>query len=165
MDQNERSTDNAQILTQKTAERLETIYSLLPAIPERHRYRSTRIGGDYSEDRSIMPLAIEVIDYGSHQDIEWEDVSLCQYFLCNGDLCQDPEIVFRRITSPRRGTPLWVPVILQIAIPPVYEELITFAPDCSVQDASTKTEDVCHLANLWLANLAEQFDLDGGLTQ
>ena len=62
-----------------------------------------------------MPLSVEKL----HTYHAGTTYSLCHYYELNGDLCQDPEMVFLWAKSGRV-----YPMMYQTAIPPAYEESI-----------------------------------------
>lgn len=101
-----------------------------------------RIG---EKGKAIMPLSVEKLttyDVGTVY-------SFCHYFEQNGDLCQDPEMLFLLHKTCRV-----YPMMFQMAIPPVYEESVFFDNGWKVktrlQAKHTK------FANTWLKNIKNQ---------
>lgn len=70
------------------------------------------------------------------------DYSIAHYFTQNGDLCCDPDMVFR-VT----GDGVTV-VSFQQAIPPIYQHV----DSCSAEQIKSMTEFAC----MWMRNIADQ---------
>ena len=92
-----------------------------------------------------MPLSVEKL---STYDIGTV-YSLCHYFEQNGDLCQDPEMLFLLHKSGRV-----YPMMFQQAIPPAYEESIFFDDGWKLN--KRLQAEHTRFANLWLKNIKEQ---------
>ena len=95
--------------------------------------------------KSFMPLSVEKLgtyDVGIMY-------SLCHYFKQNGDLCQDPEMVFLKHANGNV-----YPAMFQQAIPPIYEESIFF--DSGWKCCHKMQADHTKFANMWMNNIKEQ---------
>jgi hypothetical protein len=81
-------------------------------------------------------------------------VSVAHYFEQNGDLCQDPEMVFEV------GPNGWRPVFFQMAIPPVYKEAVHYEygtdTGVTVQVNHRELRDQLQFARVWDKNLRGQ---------
>ena len=80
-------------------------------------------------------------------------ISVAHYFEQNGDLCQDPEMVFE--VSPDG----WRPVFFQQAIPPIYREAIVYEyrPTSSAVKVNLREmADQKSFARVWNRNLKHQ---------
>ncbi len=77
--------------------------------------------------------------------------SICHYFEQNGDLCQDPEVVFLICYG-------WVmPVMFQQALPPVYRETVILdGADQPTGYREAWLKDLVVFCNTWLRNVSEQ---------
>ena len=94
----------------------------------------------------IMPLVVEKLatyDAGT-------TYSFAHYFKQNGDLCQDPEMVFLKHANGKI-----YPMMFQQAIPPIYQESLFKEPDgWKVYPRMQKTHAV--FAGTWLENIKHQ---------
>jgi len=93
---------------------------------------------------TFMAVHVEMIGQDSNGPL----FSVAHYFVQNGDMCQDPEMVFMRAHD---GA--YLPISFQQAIPPVYQEAMdlrkdTFRPRLMAQLAS--------FANTWMRNIKQQ---------
>jgi len=82
--------------------------------------------------------------------------SVAHYFVQNGDMCQDPEMVFMQSTVGIAAAGDYFPVMFQQAIPPVYQEAMNprtgeHQPRLMAQLAS--------FANTWMKNIKDQQEL------
>lgn len=96
---------------------------------------------------TFMPLHVEKL---STYDIGTM-YSFCHYFKQNGDLCQDPEMLFLKT----KGSVF--PCMFQQAIPPIYQESIFYDNGWKVRNKMQK--DHTSFANQWLVNIKEQQNL------
>jgi len=95
--------------------------------------------------KSFMPLSVEKLgtyDIGTMY-------SFCHYFKQNGDLCQDPEMVFIKHKNGKI-----YPCMFQQAIPPIYQESIYFDEGWKLKPKMQA--DHAKFANMWLNNIKEQ---------
>jgi hypothetical protein len=70
------------------------------------------------DNAPYMRLVIEDIGRGPRG---YQAVSVAHYFEQNGDLCQDPEMVFELV--PQGEGVVYEPFLFQQALPPVYQEV------------------------------------------
>jgi len=104
-------------------------------------YRKIDNGGN-----CFMPLVVEKL--GTHDSVT--TFSFCHYFKQNGDMCQDPEMLFLRHVN---GSVY--PAMFQMAIPPVYEESIMFEDGRWLCRERLQRQHTS-FANTWLKNIKEQ---------
>ena len=93
---------------------------------------------------AFMPLVVEKLatyDMGT-------TFSLCHYFKQNGDLCQDPEMVFIRLND---GAV--IPMMFQ-QYPGIYQESIVYNNGWKIK--KRMQSDHAQFANMWLKNIKEQ---------
>jgi hypothetical protein len=94
---------------------------------------------------AFMPLSVErlsTFDIGTMY-------SLAHYFERNGDLCQDPEMLF--IQTPAGGI---FPCMFQQAVPPIYQESIYF--DGGWKLHPRMQQEHAEFAREWLKNIEWQ---------
>jgi len=94
---------------------------------------------------AFMPLVVERL-HGGDMGAEF---SFCHYFEQNGDLCQDPEMVFLKHTSGKV-----YPMMFQQAIPPVYQKSMFY--DGKWKFSPRIQREHKNFANMWLKNIKEQ---------
>ena len=98
--------------------------------------------------KAFMPLVVErlqVYDWGVFY-------SFCHYFKQNGDMCQDPEMLFIKHKNGKVFAAMF-----QQAIPPVYEEGVFFDMDSGAWKVNKRMQaDHTSFANMWLKNIKEQ---------
>lgn len=98
------------------------------------------------ENEPYMPLVIESVGKSPQgHDL----ISVAHYYEQNGDLCQDPEMVFE--ASPHG----WRPVYFQMAIPPVFERAIIYE-DGAVKVNLRIIAEQKSFARTWDKNIREQ---------
>ena len=107
---------------------------------------STRIG---KENGAFMQLSVERLQTTDIGTV----YTFCHYFEQNGDMCQDPEMLFLAHKSGRV-----YPMMFQQAIPPIYEESLfqeggKWKINIRLQARHTT------FANMWLKNIKEQQEL------
>ena len=112
-----------------------------------------RLNGSQScrveNSKAFMPLSVERL-----QDTDIGTVyTFCHYFEQNGDLCQDPEMLFLAHKSGRV-----YPMMFQQAIPPIYEESL-FREDGKWKVNPRLQAQHTTFANMWLKNIKEQQEL------
>ncbi len=98
------------------------------------------------DNSSFMPLVVEKLydtDIGTVY-------SFCHYFKQNGDMCQDPEMLF---IKNKNG--YVYPAMFQQAIPPVYQESI-FQEDGKWKVRTAWQKDQTSFANMWMENIKYQ---------
>lgn len=101
--------------------------------------------------KAFMPLVVECV---GKTDIGLL-FSLCHYYKLNGDLCQDPEMLFIKHNSG-----VVFPSMFQQAIPPVYEESIYWDHDDGEWKCLKRLQaDHTRFANTWLKNIEQQQNL------
>ena len=116
----------------------KTFHKIIEQIPESGKIDNT--------NGAFMPLVVEKLrtfDIGT-------EYSLCHYFKQNGDLCQDPEMVFMAHKS---GAVY--PMMFQMAIPPVHERSMEKKYDKWVYSKRLNREHT-KFANMWLRNIKNQ---------
>jgi len=96
------------------------------------------------DNSSFMAVHVEMIG----KDASGPLFSVAHYFVQNGDMCCDPDMVFLRAHD---GA--YLPVSFQQAIPPVYQEAMdlqndTFRPRLMAQ--------LARFANTWMKNIKNQ---------
>ena len=96
-------------------------------------------------DTAFMPLHVEKL--GTSE--VGTTYSFCHYFKQNGDMCQDPEMLFIKHKSGRV-----FPSMFQMAIPPIYEESIFY--DYGWKCRTRLQRQHKDFANMWLKNIKEQ---------
>ena len=104
---------------------------------------SCRIG---EPNRAFMQLSVEKL-YTHNAGTEY---SFCHYFKQNGDMCQDPEMVFLLHKSGRV-----YPIMFQQAIPPVYQQSMYMKDGEWKLNPRTQREHA-KFANMWFKNRKEQ---------
>lgn len=129
-----------QTLNKKSTAIFEKIISRIP-----EGKSSVKIGNDGD---AFMPLHVERLSSYDAGTL----YSLAHYFEQNGDLCQDPEMLFLRTSA---GAV--VPTMFQQAIPPVYEESIFFDGGWKLRRRMQREH--AEFAEMWLRNINEQQDL------
>jgi hypothetical protein len=78
--------------------------------------------------------------------------SVAHYYVQNGDLMCDPDVVFFKASSG-----LWFPVMFQQANPPVYHEPIEFNDDDTIKAYRPRMlRDLVSFCNTWMSNIREQ---------
>jgi len=77
--------------------------------------------------------------------------SVAHYFMQNGDMCCDPDMVFVRVNS---GA--YFPVSFQQAIPPVFQEAIDLRDG---RYFPGRVRDLCSFSTTWMRNIKDQQDL------
>lgn len=101
---------------------------------------------------AFMPVSVEIIgrpDFPGRVRPEAKLVSVAHYFEQNGDLCQDPEIVFLT------GKDAVYPMTFQQAIPAIYQE--TAKIEGGVIHLNEKAQlSLTIFCNEWFHNIAEQ---------
>jgi len=98
------------------------------------------------DNSSFMPLSVEKLyttDIGTFY-------SFCHYFKQNGDMCQDPEMLF---IKHKNGAVY--PAMFQQAIPPIYQESI-FMEHGKWQVRTSWQKQHTSFANMWLKNIKYQ---------
>lgn len=128
------------ILTRKSAAIFEKIISRIPVGKS-----SVKIGNDGDAFMHLHVERLTSYDVGTLY-------SLAHYFEQNGDLCQDPEMLFLRT---RDGAV--VPCMFQQAIPPVYQESLFFDGGWRLRPAMQR--DHTSFAAMWLRNIEYQQNL------
>jgi hypothetical protein len=96
-------------------------------------------------NESFMPLSVERL-YSNDAGTFY---SFCHYFKQNGDMCQDPEMLFIKTKSGKV-----YPAMFQ-SYPNIYEESI-FQDDGKWKVHVKMQADHAKFANLWLKNIKEQ---------
>jgi len=96
---------------------------------------------------AFMPLVVECIGQTDFALI----FSFAHYFKQNGDLCQDPEMLFFKHDDGDI-----YPFMFQQAIPPVYEESIFKDVDGQWKCKPRLQTDHTKFANMWLKNIKTQ---------
>ncbi len=94
----------------------------------------------------FMPLVVEKV---YTQDIG-TTYSFAHYYKCNGDMMQDPEMLFIKHINGKV-----YPAMFQMAAPPVYEESI-FYDDGKWKVKPKQQKDHTSFAQTWLNNIKEQ---------
>jgi len=105
-------------------------------------------GSDYIkiDNSAFMPLVVEKL-YDTEVGTFY---SFCHYFKQNGDMCQDPEMVFIKTNSG-----FVYPSMFQQAIPPIYEESI-YQEDGKWMCRKSLQKQHADFANLWMENIKYQ---------
>ena len=105
------------------------------------------VGGSRHVDNSPAYMRVCVERIGEYQ------YSVAHYFEQNGDLCQDPEMVFHRMPAGGR----WFPVFFQQALPPVYRVALELGAGGEVSGYRPRTmAEQCLFAGTWMRNIIEQ---------
>lgn len=94
---------------------------------------------------AMMPLTIEKLYTGDNKT----QYSFCHYYKQNGDMCQDPEMVFLVNNSGKI-----FPMFFQQAIPPIFSEGLFFDDGLKMRPHIYK--DILSFANQWMRNLKNQ---------
>lgn len=96
-------------------------------------------------NKTFMPVHVEIVGTQGKSLL----VSVDHYFEQNGDLCQDPEMVFL-------VNDLGVfPMTFQQAIPPVYQEAVRFEGE-RMHYFPRMQRDLTKFANDWMKNIRHQ---------
>ena len=104
---------------------------------------SCRIGkpGD-----AFMPLSVEKLQTTDAGTV----YTLCHYFKQNGDMCQDPEMLFLK----HNNGPVY-PIMFQQAIPPIYQESMYQEGNGWKLNPRMQKEHA-RFANIWIKNIKQQ---------
>ena len=98
-------------------------------------------------DSTLMPLVVERLYETNLGPV----FSLAHYFEQNGDLCQDPEMLFIKHKSGQV-----IPTMFQQAIPPIYEESMVQNEDGKWGIRAKLQAEHTRFANMWLKNIKAQ---------
>lgn len=93
----------------------------------------------------FMPLCIEKLSE--------KRLAIAHYFEQNGDLVQDPEMVFLRTATG------WLPLSIQHSFGPVFEAFVLDDAEQPVGVRRQQASSQKSFAHLWLANIVRQQDL------
>lgn len=96
-------------------------------------------------DGGIMAVHVEHVGFLSYFNL----FSITHYFKQNGDMCQDPEMLFFKRDNK------YFPSMFQTAIPPVYEESVFLKDDDVVFNPRLQADHKA-FANTWMLNIKEQ---------
>ncbi len=102
-----------------------------------------KIGKD---DGGYMPLVVEKVGSYSIGTM----YSFAHYYKVNGDMCQDPEMLFLKHENGNV-----YPAMFQQAIPPVYQESLFHNGDAWKIQPGLQKEHTS-FANIWLKNIEQQ---------
>lgn len=108
------------------------------AVFDAHGYTEKWNGG-------IMAAHIEHVGFLS----DFPLFSVTHYFKQNGDMCQDPEMLFFQRNEK------YFPCMFQMAIPPIYEESI-YVEDGGLTFYPRLQNNHKNFANTWMLNIKEQ---------
>ena len=101
-----------------------------------------------NRSRAVMALVVECIGQTDFGPI----FSLCHYFKQNGDMCQDPEMLFLKHECGEV-----FPSMFQQAIPPVYEESLYKDHEDGEWKCLPRLQAAhTRFANTWMKNIKEQ---------
>jgi hypothetical protein len=120
---------------------MKTVERIIETLHNGGKWQHIRIEND-----PYMPLVIEHVGRSPQGN---NMISVAHYFEQNGDLCQDPEMVFEV------GPAGWLPVFFQQAIPPIYREAIVFKGGEVLIDRR-QMADQKSFARVWDRNLKHQ---------
>ena len=98
------------------------------------------------KDGAFTPLSVERLLTYDNGTV----YTFCHYFIQNGDMCQDPEMLFLAHQSGRV-----YPMMFQQAIPPVYEESL-FRENGKWKVNHRLQHQHTTFANMWLKNIKSQ---------
>ena len=108
-------------------------------------------GVDYDNAKRVNN-APGVYMYVSVNQVAENQFSVAHYYEQNGDLCQDPDVVFLKSPSGR-----WFPIMFQQANPPVYQEPVEFDEDGTIKGWRPRMlRDLVSFCNQWMENIEEQ---------
>lgn len=115
-------------------------------------------------DEMFMPLTVENTGQTSAAILGTGNlISFCHYYEQNGDLMQDPEVLFFVVdnrTTERENIDMvsvW-PVFYQMAGLSIYREVMQFKDGKAYVNAN-KQRELANFCNTWMQNLKEQQNL------